>query len=539
MDRKDTGYSENSIGAWLLIALAVYLVRIMPWALAEYWYDEVLTLGEFVLDPRGKGLWGGVFRTYPIANNHILSTALYWIWVRVLNYNLGAEQMVRLPSLLFGAGTIAIVMCHWRKWLGGRIANIGGLLLAISPVFTAYAYQIRGYSMSIFLATTALSGALELVHGKSKSGFALTCASCLLLPLVIPSNILFLPVLCLALFLSSDNLRERLKMAVPPCVCGLLGVCYYFTIWTQFVKAAQEPAGWDSPWLVAGNLLLAVLAHALVLLALLFVRKAQPAEEPKEEPSPLAFPMPDIHNPLKHWPLALLLATVAIIGGMLLISKAGQAPYPRVFLVFLPAVTLAILLVSRKSSANTLSFPLVLVLVLVNGLLWEQVSTWLTNRALAKGVSPSNLLQQYYRGNSDLREAAMLFSKEQWMENSLLLTDEYDHPTLSFYWRLFGGHPRGVNSFNTIPKGFFNEWRGPKPRIWAVAKTPEAAARMFAHAGIASAEELLKKGSDGSEGNGMTVVAICGLRAIYVPNILPTQPIPRPKTRPDLNSKTI
>ena len=86
MDRKDTGYSENSIGAWLLIALAVYLVRIMPWALAEYWYDEVLTLGEFVLDPRGKGLWGGVFRTYPIANNHILSTALYWIWVRVLNF---------------------------------------------------------------------------------------------------------------------------------------------------------------------------------------------------------------------------------------------------------------------------------------------------------------------------------------------------------------------------------------------------------------------------------------------------------------------
>ena len=261
MDRKDTGYSENSLGAWLLIAFAVYLVRIMPWALAEYWYDEVLTLGEFVLDPRGKGLWGSVFRTYPIANNHILSTAIYWIWVRVLNFNLGAEQMVRLPSILFGAGTIATVICHWRKWLGGRIANIGGILLAISPVFTAFAYQIRGYSMSIFLATTALSGALELVHGKKKLGYALTCASCLLLPLVIPSNILLLPVISLAIFLSSDNLHERLKMTLPPFACGLLGISYYFTIWSQFVKAAQEPAGWDSPWLVIGNLLLALLAH--------------------------------------------------------------------------------------------------------------------------------------------------------------------------------------------------------------------------------------------------------------------------------------
>ena len=537
MDRKGTGYSENSLGAWLIIALAVYLVRIMPWALAEYWYDEVLTLGEFVLDPRGKGLWGSVFRTYPIANNHILSTAIYWIWVRVLNFNLGAEQMVRLPSLLFGAGTIAIIMCHWRKWLDGRIANIGGILLAISPIFTAYAYQIRGYSLSIFLATAALSGALELVHGKTKSGLTLTCTTSLLLPLVIPSNILFLPVLCLVIFLSSDNMRERLKMALPPFVCGLLGISYYFTIWSQFLKAAKEPAGWDSLWLVIGNLLLALLAHALVLIVLLFVRKPPHVEEPQEETSPLAFPMPDIHNPLKSWPLALSLSTALVIVTMLLFSKAGHAPYPRVFLVFLPVATLAILLISRKSGANTLSFPLVLVLVLVNGLLWEQISTHLTEKALAKGISPSNLLQQYYRGNSDLRDAAMLFSKEQWMGNSLILTDEYDQPTLHFYWRMFGGQPRGINSFNTVPQNFFNDWRGPKPRIWAVAKTPEAAARMFAHAGIASAEELLKKGSDGS--NGMTVVTKCGARAIYVPNILPMQPIPRPKTRPNLNSKTI
>ena len=35
--------AENATMACLVIALAVYLVRIMPWALSEYWYDEVLT----------------------------------------------------------------------------------------------------------------------------------------------------------------------------------------------------------------------------------------------------------------------------------------------------------------------------------------------------------------------------------------------------------------------------------------------------------------------------------------------------------------
>ena len=65
---------QDSHLAWLLLAIAVYIVRIMPWAMSEFWYDEVLTIGNFLLDHNEVGLVDCVFRNYPIANNHILSS---------------------------------------------------------------------------------------------------------------------------------------------------------------------------------------------------------------------------------------------------------------------------------------------------------------------------------------------------------------------------------------------------------------------------------------------------------------------------------
>ncbi|MBQ7177471.1 MAG: hypothetical protein IJS08_08660, partial [Victivallales bacterium] len=267
-------FADSSKYEWLIIVIAIFVLRIMPWLLAEYWYDEVLTLSNFVLgSSQDDTLWKSVFRSYPIANNHILSTAVYWIWVRILNYNLSIEHFTRLPSLIFGTGLIALCVCHWRKWLGGRIANLGGLLLAASPVFGAFAYQIRGYSMSMFLTGLAISGLLEYNAGKYALGQFLLCISCLLLPLVIPSNVLLAPVLAAALLWSCRSWKSKILSCIPPMLAFFVGISYYFTIWTQFVKASKEPGGWSSPWQVAGNLLLAFILHGIVLLIALVLRK--------------------------------------------------------------------------------------------------------------------------------------------------------------------------------------------------------------------------------------------------------------------------
>lgn len=502
--------STDSILAWLLIAIAVFLVRIMPWALSEFWYDEVLTFTEFVLGGRREGIWESVFRCYPIANNHILSTAVYWCWVRVLNFGFSAEQIVRLPSILFGCCTIAIIICHWRKWLGNKLAILGGIAIAISPIFTAYAYQVRGYSLSMLLATAAISGALETVDGKRIEGEIILCLSSLLLPLTIPSNVLIIPALAIAIWLSCSSIKERLAKCAPCLISTAIGGCYYFTIWEQFVKASKEPGGWHSAWLVLGNLLLAFTAHALVLIvAYVFYRfRKQAKTEANSE-------TPDSTIKLKKWPYAIALTSLLTIAAILLVSRSGHAPYPRVFLVFLPLGTIAVLLpLSTLDRFAKTSFPLLVVLLLANGLLWERISTTLADREITEGKSPSNLLQQYYRGSDGLREAAMIFRDEGWMENACILTDEYDWPTMNFYWLMLGGHPHNVFTINTVPTGFWQQIPMPRPRVWAVAKTPNSAARLFEHAGLGKADDIIANyGKDG----GMKLITYYGKRGIYLP----------------------
>ncbi|MBO4513567.1 MAG: hypothetical protein J5746_12455 [Victivallales bacterium] len=434
-------FADSSKYEWLIIVIAIFVLRIMPWLLAEYWYDEVLTLSNFAIGTSPDDtLWKSVFRSYPIANNHILSTAVYWVWVRILNYNLGFEHFTRLPSLLFGTGLIALCVCHWRKWLGSHVANLGGLLLAASPVFGAFAYQIRGYSMSMFLTGLAISGLLEYNSGKYALGQFLMSISCLLLPLVIPSNVLLAPVLAAVLLWSCRSWKSKLISCIPPMLAFFVGISYYFTIWTQFVNASKEPGGWSSPWLVAGNLLLAFLLHGLALLIALLLRKMSllKGNENINELQDTSIQSPaEGMNAVS--PMVIFLSSALVIGLTLLFSRKGQAPYPRVFLILFITASYALLQACANNKVGSKSFPMLFIAILFCGLVTERIAFEMTNRKLQAGISPQNLLQQYYRGNSDLRNAVDFMAKNKLMEDAIILTDEYDHPTVQMYFAMNGG----------------------------------------------------------------------------------------------------
>ena len=143
-------FHEDDSRAWAIIACALFIARIMPWSLAELWHDEVLTMRYFVLGSEGSSLLS-VFRNYSMANNHFLNSAIYWWWVRFLEFSF-TEHVLRWPSIFFGLLCILLTVFHWRKFIGRRMAAIMSLTFAISPVFTAFAYQVRGYSLAMFLS---------------------------------------------------------------------------------------------------------------------------------------------------------------------------------------------------------------------------------------------------------------------------------------------------------------------------------------------------------------------------------------------------
>jgi hypothetical protein len=344
------------------------------------------------------------------------------------------------------------------------MAILGGCILAISPVTNAYVWQLRGYSLTLFLSTLGMTGVLHAASAPKRALLA-TSLSCLLLPLVIPSNAMVAPVLGVAFAFRLDGLRKRLGALLCVAVSAALGLSYYLTIWPQFMKAMAEPDGWQSGWRVSGALLCGLAAHLLSLCSALFPFR-------RAEKGPLALAG------------ILLLASCAVGAFVLLISRDGHAPFPRVFLVLFPPLTAAALLALRNSAA-----PLrrCIATAILFGAIVSMAADSATAWMLSRGKVPDNLLCQYYRGSTELREAAALLSSHRTARNVLIFTDPYDFPAMQFYWALAGQDGKHVRPSNRTEESL------PAAPVLVIARTEKEMVRICtAAAQDASRATLLK-----------------------------------------------
>lgn len=465
-------------GKWFLICLALYLVRILPWVLSEFWHDEVITLGDFVLGPEGRGPLH-VFRSYPVANNHILFSALGWWWVRFMGFT-SDEFVLRLPNIVCGALVMLVALRSWRRWLGAELSCLAGVALAISPVFGAFAGEFRGYALTMLLSAVAVTGLAEMSDGRWRRGLVLQCLALLLLPLVIPSNALL--GLAHALFVllgPMGTIRRGRRLAGAAVLAGAaaLGLSYYLTIWDQFVKVLTITSGWPSGLAVLGAVALGFAAHlswpALALPVLLLRRRpVTPAAAAARSWS---------------WLYAGCLA-VPILASAL--GKYTNAPFPRVYLLYLVPFTFAVFRALRSAGACTRrSFLAWVGLTVLIGFAWERAASWRCEQAVRRGEHPQDLLQQYYRGRTDLRGlAALVSSQDQRPPRPMVLTDAYDFPTFRYYWANFGMPAEAVFAENRLPEGLWPRLRGmPGVSLHAVAGSEMEAARIFAAAGAPGA----------------------------------------------------
>jgi len=216
-----------------------------------------------------------------------------------------------------------------------------------------------------------------------------------------------------------------LGLAVAYGLPGVIGGAYYLTLWPQFTKVMRQTAGWSSGWLVAGNLALALVAHLgpviLVLIAGLFVRSrlvGQARQERRE---------------------ALLLVGACAVAVAIGIVSARTAPFPRVFAVFFVPLTWGAFRLCRQASFWQARSTLVVIgVILLCGFAWEKGASLLTQRQVVRGEHPQNLLQQYYRGDSELTGVIGELQRRRLGEGVVVLTNAYDFRTFEFYWRVRG-----------------------------------------------------------------------------------------------------
>ena len=176
-----------------LLLFCALLFGSMVWmhGLEALWNDEIYTLQFFVL----KGL-PSVLGDYHVPNNHILSNVLHWGWLRIMGIStldplLDNAWKIRILPGLLSIGTL-YVLYRCGSLLAGKMAAWAAVIMLLTTLgFGNFAFQVRGYPLTMLLSALLFYGALRVLHfekcdWKSWAGMASATAALLY---TIPSNL--------------------------------------------------------------------------------------------------------------------------------------------------------------------------------------------------------------------------------------------------------------------------------------------------------------------------------------------------------------
>ena len=217
---------------WWVLSAAIPLVLCASKLDLDLWYDEAYTLDVFVSQP-----WLEIATDYSAPNNHVL----YSLVLRPVYLLSDSEYLLRLPSLLFSAGTLAIVFRLARRWSGLPGGVLATASVGLTQMFLNHTMQVRGYGLSMLLAAWLGSIAVAErpdVWWRRAATIGLVGAAFLY---VLPTNLLFfLPLAAVAVAWTA--VRDR-----------------------RLRSALSESAAWGLACLVAGLVYLPILGPILDL----------------------------------------------------------------------------------------------------------------------------------------------------------------------------------------------------------------------------------------------------------------------------------
>lgn len=313
----------------------------------DLWNDEIYTLNNFVF----KGL-PTVLTDYHVPNNHIFANVLHWLWATLTGADFGdcldAPWRIRLlPGLLSVLTAVVLMRTAGRHW-GTEAGFAAGLALLTGITFQSFAFQVRGYPLSLLAASGLLYCALRVLQHNTflwKNWAAVAALTAALL-WAIPSNLYFVLVVGLLVPVAAASAPQTTAPDHPP----------RRIFWVK--NFAPRPALWFAAAVLAG-VALAMLLYAPVLSQMLhnqYLSPGQPFQAAHWENS---------EKTLRHfvswrWPLlpvlgwgwykilitnkknrpALLLLAGALFLPFLISAARGDAAPMRAYLVQLPAFVL-------------------------------------------------------------------------------------------------------------------------------------------------------------------------------------------------------
>ena len=154
----------------ILVALSVVALVLRMWNLnSDLWIDEVFTLLDFVRQPIGT-----ILTSFPSQNQHMLFSLLAHLSTILFGESAWA---IRLPSVIFGIGSIWAFFFLARHLFGSREALLGCALMTVSYHHIWFSQNARGYMgllLFTLLATWCWLEALEKNTRAWWTGYAIS-----------------------------------------------------------------------------------------------------------------------------------------------------------------------------------------------------------------------------------------------------------------------------------------------------------------------------------------------------------------------------
>ena len=367
-----------------------------------------------------------ILTDYSAPFNHMLYTCLLRLWVDVVGRG-DAEVLLRLPSVAFGLGAVATLLFGLRKPSGPLsepASWLAAALLAGSPSFLLFAWQIRGYCLSMLLGAAMLAFYFRREKRGAGSGYALCGAASIA---VMPTNRLLVAGLGVAHVLSTRPRRLRLSpllwLAAP-----LAGFLAYAAVFAGLFAAATT-SDWagslgHSAFLAgeaAGSFAFAAWLAPFAVLGFTARGKRDAATRPAFVLTALAAPF-------------------------VLIALSRTVPYSRNLLVIPPGLVRRprrlrlerglVRAFPQLDAAKTAGAAACLALGLSSG--------WVESRALAfdPASKPQDLSRAYYDTCAFRPDLAVAFAKERKkLGRSAAIADDADLLSLVYYARTTNGGP--------------------------------------------------------------------------------------------------
>jgi len=129
----------------IFVVLCGFILGVRDALFRELWFDEALTIGEFMYLPS----IGAIYQNYIIPNNHIIYTICLRLWNELYISSFSPDFYWRLFTVLTAAITVGIMFERWRKRYGMMTLALVLFAFSYSLPFEIYATAIRGYMLSM------------------------------------------------------------------------------------------------------------------------------------------------------------------------------------------------------------------------------------------------------------------------------------------------------------------------------------------------------------------------------------------------------